>query len=173
MLGSNDWKFWTTDEAFVQQYVSLASELISIVDGDKSRLIVMSPPPLQPDKLLEGVEIAVPASSLEVELEARHKRNEVLPSLFEQIKKELKLSGMSFVDAFFMLGGSDSIMPEYFCMKIDEDCLPGNFWGKYGCDRSHPNVEGHRILAHSVKNRIIANYPAGFDQKKKSITSKE
>ena len=103
----------------MQQYVSLASELISIVDGDKIRLIVMSPPPLQPDKLLEGVEIAVPASSLEVELEARHKRNEVLPSLFTQIKKELKLSGMSFVDAFFMLGGSDSIMPEYFCMKID------------------------------------------------------
>ena len=48
--------------------MSLASELINIVDGDKSRLIAMSPPPLQPDKLLEGVEIAVPASSLEVEL---------------------------------------------------------------------------------------------------------
>ena len=72
--------------------------------------------------------------------------------MFPKIQKLLEMPDNNYVDSFNMLGGAEFRRPELFCMNYPkpEDTEK--------CDRSHPAVEGHRVMAEEVRHRILGQW---------------
>jgi lysophospholipase L1-like esterase len=148
MFGANDCytQSWQGPEHFVEGYESFAKEMISLV-GNKDMFYALHPPPMYP---------AIPRGGLDYKRGDNacdeHKRNEVYPGLFQQIKKDLELSDKNFVNTFTMLGGEKFDQLNLFCIEWEDRDNPGIPNEK--CDRSHPNPIGHWLIAKDIAEKM-------------------